>query len=311
MNREVLWQRPGARGVWAGRFVLAILLALLLVVQTRQFQTTTSATFDETIYLHLGLEAYRSGSLEPLAAQGVAPIPILLSYWIPAVLADIEVAERTDFRRAIDLGRRAHALLIGVALVMCVFVVLARRRGSIAGALAVYGAMMMSNRLDLGIRYVLLRPTPTRALAELRLHICNFHFLLPLTIVATLNRETAVLIPLAFVIDFDGRRPIPCRDLGVALLLLAAWLGTFLTVRSMAGFAEPAITLQRIWEVNRSAEGLKSAATNIALFAGVAGWLLAMRGYFLAPRFVRRTVWLAVFYLPLYLNGASGTKCDC
>ena len=123
--------------------------------------------------------------------------------------------------------------------------------------------------------------------------------ILLLTLIATLNRETAVLIPLAALLDAAASRATPRRFM-IPLIALAVWLVAFVVIRHWRGSAADLLTLNAIWTMNTSAQGLKTAVPAVALFLGVTGWLLAGYGVASAPPFVRTMLWLVVFYLPLY-----------
>jgi hypothetical protein len=124
--------------------------------------------------------------------------------------------------------------------------------------------------------------------------------LLALTVVATLNRETGVLLPLAAIVH-GLHEPRMSRELPRPVGILALAVIMVIGLRMMLGPASESTPLQSIWQINSSREGLLSAVGNVLLFAGVFGWPCAMLGVRRLPEFVRRQLWTAALYLPLYL----------
>lgn len=127
--------------------------------------------------------------------------------------------------------------------------------------------------------------------------------LLVLSVVATLNRETGILVAIAFLVDALSDKPRSMRRLLAATACIALSAATIGAVRIIRGPGPPAIALANVWAFNRSDEGLLKAAVNGALFMGVAGWALVALGFAQAPAFVKRMAWLVVVYLPMYLIG--------
>ena len=124
-------------------------------------------------------------------------------------------------------------------------------------------------------------------------------YVLPLTVIATLNRETAILLPIATFID-AAATPLAARRWSFPIAALALWVATFVMVRFARGPSVDLLTLNAIWAMNVSTQGMKTALPAIALFLGITGWLLTGYGISVSPSFVRRMLWLTVFYLPLY-----------
>jgi hypothetical protein len=122
-----------------------------------------------------------------------------------------------------------------------------------------------------------------------------------LTVAASLNRETGVLIPIALLIDARHDFPRPTRRLSIAIAAIAGSLVIFGALRWWRGPAAPVVTIADVWRMNTSREGLRTAIPAVVLFLGGTGWLLAILGFGRAPRFVKRTTALLAVYLPAYL----------
>ncbi|MEE3369465.1 MAG: glycosyltransferase family 39 protein [Planctomycetota bacterium] len=115
--------------------LVALVLAAVVGLQTRWFQSRKSATFDETFYLSCALQSVRDGGLDrELVRKGTAPLPIVISWLAPALgnggqprpdRWQSQVGDATY----VQFARSLHALLIGVATVWLVFGWLVRRRG--------------------------------------------------------------------------------------------------------------------------------------------------------------------------------------
>ena len=135
-----------ARGpVSSGRaqVVLAALLGLALVLQASYFQMTSSAVWDEGIYLTAGLDFFHHGRVDRFFNFGIAPLPVMLSYWMPALAFAEDQIAPADFPRAVHLARVTHLALVGLPLVVLPALAMARRRGLVAGA-AVGGMLVFS-----------------------------------------------------------------------------------------------------------------------------------------------------------------------
>ncbi len=112
-------------------------LAAVLGLQSGWFALTTSGTPDETTYLRAGIAAYQHGDFTPLAEDGIAPLPVLLSFAAPALL-DVH-----GYASAIGAARASAILLIGVPLIIVVYASL-RRAGDRATAVAGTALMALS-----------------------------------------------------------------------------------------------------------------------------------------------------------------------
>ena len=125
-----------------------------------------------------------------------------------------------------------------------------------------------------------------------------------ITAVATLNRETAVFIPLAFLfsnVDLGGGAPggrfadgkkwlRPC----VAYFLV--WAVVYGALRLSLGSTPHMYTLRGIWAYNTSRRNIFFTPENVILFLG-AFWVFGAMGYRHAPAFLKRVAPI----IPLYL----------
>src|SRR5262249_26606755 len=94
---------------------LAFALAALFAVQAGWFAASTSGTPDETTSLRAGLNIYHRGDFRPLADDGIAPLPVLVSFAAPALLAG------AGYSQQILAARVSAILLIGVPFILLVY----------------------------------------------------------------------------------------------------------------------------------------------------------------------------------------------
>ena len=125
-----------------GTVLVALMLAGIVCLQTFRFQNQKSITFDETFYLSCALQTVHDGRLDrELVRKGSAPLPVLVAWWVPSMLAGgadrpDRWQGRVDDPRHAHTARRLHATVIGVAMVWFVFGWLLRRRGLLAASVA-------------------------------------------------------------------------------------------------------------------------------------------------------------------------------
>lgn len=120
--------------------ILAVFCGILLV-ETGAFRQQKSLTYDETFYLSCTLQSIHDRQLDVrLAAWGVAPLPILIDYFLPLTFSqrqnrlDPWEGQLND-AQLIHGPRFANTLLIGTALVLVVSIWLYRRHSLLAAVL--------------------------------------------------------------------------------------------------------------------------------------------------------------------------------
>ncbi len=115
-------------------------------------------------------------------------------------------------------------------------------------------------------------------------------------LLASLNRETAVFLPLLYAVT----SPLTKKNVVTAIALFATWAVVFVGVRLVPGDAYRYWTLDTIWSWNRNPEHLTLAAQNVVLLLG-AFWLFAALGFRRSPPFVQRSAVVMVPYLATLL----------
>jgi hypothetical protein len=116
------------------------LLGVLVYYQTGLFRSATGATFDEPVYIELGVESWRNGSFPETTLFMPPALPLVLTQWLPALYAGPTPLSPGEVLEVLPLARRAHVLLVGIPLVLLVYTWLMRRRGWPVAALG--GALM-------------------------------------------------------------------------------------------------------------------------------------------------------------------------
>ncbi|QDT42641.1 hypothetical protein Pan241w_27280 [Gimesia alba] len=118
-----------------------LLLGALILVQTSSFRSVKSPTFDETFFLNTALTSVDQSELDQrISGEGVAPIPILLTYLPVAWSAGgSQRSERWQGEISdpplINQARLLNALLVGIPTMLLIYFWLLHRRGFAAGFL--------------------------------------------------------------------------------------------------------------------------------------------------------------------------------
>ena len=110
------------------------LLSALVLGEAWSVRQSKSITFDETYYLSCGLQTVHDRWIDPrIAAEGIAPLPIMLTY-VPALVGGPVEARPEPWkgqlhdRDFISGPRLFNTIVMGLPLIVLVFVWLFRRR---------------------------------------------------------------------------------------------------------------------------------------------------------------------------------------
>lgn len=138
--------------------------------------------------------------------------------------------------------------------------------------------------------------------ALLAIHRQRYWLLVSLVALASLNRETALFIPLAFLLTIDMKGLLNTRnknELKPILLfgsLFLIWTAVFLGLRYFLGSASHIETIEGLLARNISKGSLFYTFLNGSLFLGGL-WVFAFFGFRYAPYFIKRVALI----IPLYL----------
>lgn len=134
----------------------------------------------------------------------------------------------------------------------------------------------------------------------------HWAWLTGVVVLASLNRETGVFLPVAVLLASVGelrpigldlvRRVVASREARIAFALVVLSTAIFAALRLVRGSADPADALADVVRRNLERNNLIAAAMGIPLLLGV-GWVYAALGWRSAPCFLRG----AARVVPLYL----------
>jgi hypothetical protein len=128
-------------------------------------------------------------------------------------------------------------------------------------------------------------------------------------LIASLNRETGVFLPLALLLgSIDARHPFDFaamraawtrRETRLAFALVVLSTAVFGGLRLLRGSAEAVDALGDVFIRNLQPDNLAAAGMVVTLFLGL-GWIFALFGVARAPRFVRGVSRVVPFYLAAF-----------
>jgi hypothetical protein len=247
------------------------------------------------------VRAGRLASFDTITA-GTALAPFRYRVLVPYTIAPLVALADRVWPHAVSL-HRIDAVFVFAALAALLCSLYVYLSNWYQPPLALIGALLVAATMPIALRHHFYAPY---SLVEPTFLILGLHaiyhgrarYVLILAVLASLNRETGILIPIALLFHewrarTYGRRFVTAMaGVGLSILTIAA-------LRLLLGPAPESITLDAVRDINLSPEGLKAATTNVALFAGVTGWVLAAAGWRHAPPFVRQQAPIAWLYLPI------------
>ena len=111
----------------ARHLVVSALLVVVTALQAAWFIGTTSATFDEQLYLQRTHEVYTRGDFTTLILEGNGPLPILVQHALPVLLRPL------SFRTSIAFAQAITVVVFGLPLVLIVYWWLVRQTDQLTG----------------------------------------------------------------------------------------------------------------------------------------------------------------------------------
>ena len=265
--------------------------AIIAYVYSSQLDRSTLSlrmTLHDQIIDNTALSPYRYRILIPLIAEAFARVL--------SAACSREIA----FRLAYAICDLTAVAVLLIALFVWLREWFSTDR-SLIGVLFVAGTMPIALQ-DHYFQPWSLPETALLAAALLAVRRRRYGVLAGLVAVASLNRETAVFIPLAFLVTgVDFRKLVDRRKSEVTPMLLsvglfALWLAIFWGLRYFRGSAAPVATISGLLHANTTPGNLARAVLNGSLFLGVF-WAFAVLGYRSAPRFVQRLAWIIPPYV--------------
>jgi hypothetical protein len=135
------------------------------------------------------------------------------------------------------------------------------------------------------------------------IHRKRYWLLASLVALAALNRETAIFIPLAFLLTIDIKDLLNAsgkndwKRIVLSGGLFFIWAAVFWGLRNFLGSTSHVLTLAGLLARNTTKASLLSTFVNGSLFLGGL-WVFAFLGFRYAPRFIKQVTLI----VPLYLS---------
>lgn len=273
---------------------IVLILSVSAVIAYGYFSRVDRPRLEPRLELHsqiiagTALSPYRYRILVPFAAE-----------FFTKVLSTV-----VSVKAAFLLSYAAYDLLAVFFLLTILFLWLRtwfNREQSLIGVLFVAGTMPIALQDHYFQPWSLLEAGLFVA-ALLAIHRKRYWLLSFLVALASLNRETAVFIPLAFFLTIDKKSFFNTRsknDWKPVLLfgqLLLIWAIVFWGLRYSLGSAPHIATIAGLLARNTSLGSLFYTFVNGSLFLGGL-WVFALLGFRYAPRFIKRVALIVPFYL--------------
>lgn len=273
---------------------IVLILSVSAVIAYGYCREVDWSNLDPRLELHsqiiagTALSPYRYRILVPFAAE----------FFIKALSTVVSV------KAAFFLSYAAYDLVAIFFLLTILFFWLRtwfNREQSLIGVLFVAGTMPIALQDHYFHPWSLLE-TGLFVAALLAIHRKRYWLLSFLVALASLNRETAVFIPLAFFLTIDKKSFFNTRsknDWKLVLLfgqLLLIWAIVFWGLRYSLGSAPHVETIAGLLAGNIPKIRLFHAFVKGSLFLGGL-WVFALLGFRYAPRFIKRVALIVPFYL--------------
>jgi hypothetical protein len=268
-----------------------LLISISAVLEYKYFWSIDKPLFDERIEIHKQIidgsadSPYRYRVLIPFLAEGfrIALSPHLIQ------------------RSAFNL---TYAILEWLAIFWTLAALFLWLRiwftweQSLVGALFVAGTMSMALQDHFFQPWSLLEAGVFSS-SLICIYKKNYWTLTLLVVLASLNRETAIFIPLTLFFTIDFKNILTKQQLFtilfvIVLIFLSAEI--YWVLRYLRGNAPHISTLQEFWAENIKSTSLFNMSINWTLFLGGL-WMFAILGYKLTPLFIRKIALIVPIYL--------------
>jgi hypothetical protein len=278
-----------------GRTALAIILSVSAVLAYVYFRQVGSPYLAERLELHERIvrgtaeSPYRYRVLVPFVADGLFHT---LGAALPAGKA----------------FRLAYALCDLAAIVFLLGILHRYLRAWFSKDQALIGVLFVAATMPMALRDHYFQPWSVLDAALFTAGLLcirdrRYGILALIVAAASLNRETAIFIPLAFLAagvggkGEDGAdRPAGAKAALLFAGYLAIWAAVFFGLRLLLGAGPRIVTVEELLAGNTIEPAIFRTVVHLALIFG-AFWIFAALGFRRAPEFVKRTVLLAPLYL--------------
>lgn len=295
MKTNFLSQHRRNKDAW----VFVLILSVSAVIAYEYFSGVDQPNFELRLELHDQI------------IRGTAPSPYRYRVLVPFMMEALTTAlsHFISKKAGFFLSYAIYDLLAVFFLLGLLFVWLKNwfsKEHALIGVLFVAGTMPIALQDHFFQPWSLLEAGLFSA-ALLAIYQKRYFLLVFLVVLASLNRETGILIPLVFLLtSLDGksymkeRRNIEWKPIVVFCIIFTIWAVIFLGLRYHRGYAPGAGTLMELFIRNTSGGNLLFVILNVSLFLG-GFWLFTFLGYKYAPGFIQRTALIVPFYLLLVI----------
>ena len=273
---------------------LIIILSAAAVVAHGYFKLVAEPSYDARFALHQAI------------IEGTAPSPYRYRILVPFIAEPfIRYSPTSNYKEAFVLTYEIYDLLAIFFLLAALFIWLKNwftREQALTGVLFVAATMPIALKNHYFQPWSLLEAAllTTALLAIYR----KRHWLLAfIVLLASLNRETGVFIPLAFLlasVDLGRllrlKNKIDWKPIMLFAGYLLLWAAVFFGNRYFRGTAPPIETVEGLWARNTTRDWLYLTFVNGSLFLG-GFWVFAVFGFRYAPAFIRRVALIIPAYL--------------
>jgi hypothetical protein len=173
---------------------------------------------------------------------------------------------------------------------------------------ALVGVLFVAGTIPIAFQYAYFQPfslLEAGLFSAALLAICRKYYraLVILVVLASLNRETGIFIPLGFLLAgmdvkslLKAGRIVDWKPILISAGLFFVWAVIFFGLRYFRGSASPSVTVDLIFAHNTSWPNVFIAFVNGAIFLG-GFWVFAALGFKYAPPFIKRVSLLVPLYL--------------
>lgn len=283
------------KGVWRTHWIaLATTITLAFMVSWIYFQRVEQPDFQSRLSLHNDI------------VSGHAPSPynyrVLIPFTAEAIkllLSHVTVNERVAFMLAYSL----IDVLSTFGFLVMAFVFFSKfysEKSSLLGVFVI-GALMHIGLQDHAYQPWSVLEALFFLVALLAIYEKKTRHLWLLVALASLNRETAILIPAAMFIHASQGFKVPDKADRVAIAAaLLSWVLMYGLLRYLCGQAAHVLSLSAILYINTRPSSLARLAFNGFMVLGF-WWLLFWKGLFSSSSFIKRSWLILIVYAPLVL----------
>lgn len=239
--------------------------------------------------------------------EGKAPPPYRYRIFAP-LIAEISTKALSvvcSYKVAFLLSYAMYDLLAIIFMLVILFVWL---KNWFSKEQALIGVLFLAGTMSIALQNHSYQPwslleTGLFSAALLAIYSKRYWMLAFLVMLASLNKETAIFIPLAFLLtsldiksSLKTRMRIAWKPIILFSAYLLEWAVIFLALRYFLGSVPYIHSIEELLAKNLASRSLFYAFVNGSLFLG-GFWVFAILGYRYAPSFIRQVALMIPFYL--------------